>query len=51
MAHIITQPGQIVINAILTKAGRIKLASGIDSFNITKFAVADDEIDYSIVGL
>lgn len=49
MAHIISPTeNQIVINAILTKTGRSKLASGVDLFNITKFAVADDEIDYSI---
>lgn len=47
MAHIISGDNVITIKAILTKAGRQKLASGVDAFNITKFAVADDQIDYS----
>ena len=36
----------ITVDAILTKRGREKLAAG--DFNITKFALADDEIDYSL---
>ncbi len=36
----------ITVDAILTKRGREKLASG--DFTITKFALADDEIDYSL---
>ena len=36
----------ITVDAILTKRGREKLASG--DFNITKFALADDEIDYGL---
>ena len=51
MAHIISPDGSIIINAILTKAGRQKLASGVNAFNITKFAVSDDQVDYSIEGL
>ena len=37
----------ITVDAILTKKGRQKLASG-ESLNITKFALGDDEIDYSL---
>jgi len=37
----------ITVDAILTKKGRQKLASG-QSFNITKFALGDDEIDYTL---
>ena len=37
----------ITIDAILTKKGRQKLASG-QSLNITKFALGDDEIDYTL---
>lgn len=37
----------ITIDAILTKKGRQKLASG-QSLNITKFALGDDEVDYSL---
>jgi hypothetical protein len=38
---------EITVDAILTKKGRQKLASG-QSLNITKFALGDDEIDYSL---
>jgi len=36
----------ITVDAILTKRGREKLAAG--TFNITKFALADDEVDYTL---
>jgi len=38
----------ITVDAILTKKGRELLARGDGSFNITKFALADDEIDYNL---
>jgi len=38
----------ILVDAILTKKGRAVLSSGVDSFNITQFALADDEIDYKL---
>jgi len=38
---------EIIVDAILTKKGRQKLASG-QSLSITKFALADDEIDYAL---
>lgn len=38
----------ITVDAILTKRGRELLAQGNGAFNITRFAVADDEIDYSL---
>jgi hypothetical protein len=38
---------EITVDAILTKKGRQKLASG-QSLNITKFALGDDEIDYAL---
>jgi len=37
----------ITVEAILTKKGRALLAAG-QGFNITQFAVSDDEIDYSL---
>lgn len=37
----------ITVDAILTKKGREKLSAG-EGLNITQFAVADDEIDYSL---
>jgi len=38
---------EITVDAILTKKGREKLASG-EGLNITKFALGDDEIDYTL---
>ncbi len=41
----------ITVDAILTKKGRERLASGgksTNGFHITQFALADDEIDYSL---
>jgi len=38
----------IVVDAILTRRGRELLARGRNEFNITHFALADDEIDYSL---
>jgi hypothetical protein len=37
----------IIVDAILTKKGRQLLAGGSNEFNITHFALGDDEIDYS----
>ena len=36
---------EVIVDAILTKKGRQKLASG-QALNITKFALGDDEVDY-----
>lgn len=38
----------VTIDAILTIKGRELLARGGNAFNITQFAVGDDEIDYSL---
>jgi hypothetical protein len=38
----------VTIDAILTKKGRELLARGDGSFSITQFALADDEIDYTL---
>jgi len=38
----------VTIDAILTKKGRELLAKGDGSFQITQFALADDEIDYTL---
>ena len=37
-----------VLDAILTKKGRELLSRGQNEFQITKFALADDEVDYSL---
>lgn len=39
--------GDIILDAVLTDAGRARLAAGDGSFKIVKYAFADDEIDYS----
>ena len=38
----------VTVDAILTLKGRELLAKGGDSFNITQFALGDDEVDYSL---
>ena len=38
----------VTVDAILTKKGRELLAIGDGSFKITQFALADDEIDYTL---
>lgn len=38
----------ITVDAILTRRGRELLARGRNEFNITHFALADDEIDYDL---
>ena len=40
--------GDIILDAVLTDVGRMRLAKGDGSFQITAFALADDEIDYSL---
>jgi len=38
----------ITVDAILTKKGRELLAKGSEHFNITQFALSDDEVDYGL---
>ena len=38
--------GDIILDAVLTDTGRLRLARGDGSFKITKFALGDDEINY-----
>jgi|TARA_R110000824_G_scaffold126153_1_gene285584 hypothetical protein len=40
--------GDIILDAVLTDTGRYRLAKGDGSFKISKFALSDDEIDYSL---
>ena len=40
--------GDIILDAVLTDHGRKLLAEGDGTFEITQFALADDEIDYSL---
>ena len=39
--------GDIILDAVLTDAGRKRLARGDGTFKVTKFAFGDDEIDYA----
>ena len=40
--------GDIILDAVLTDTGRFRLAKGDGSFKIAKFALGDEEIDYSL---
>ena len=40
--------GDIILDVVLTDLGRQLLAKGDGSFNVAKFALGDDEIDYSL---
>lgn len=40
--------GDIILDAVLTDAGRARLARGDGSFQIAKFAFGDDEINYTL---
>lgn len=40
--------GDIILDAVLTDLGRQRMARGDGSFKIAKFALSDDEIDYSL---
>ena len=38
--------GDIILDAVLTDTGRLRLARADGSFRIAKFALSDDEINY-----
>ena len=40
--------GDIILDAVLTDTGRMRLAKGDGSFKIEKFALGDDEINYQL---
>ena len=40
--------GDIILDAVLTDEGRRRLARGDGTFNIVKYALGDDEVDYSL---
>jgi hypothetical protein len=40
--------GDIILDAVLTDTGRMRLAKGDGSFRVTKFALGDDEINYAL---
>ena len=43
--------GDIILDVVLTDHGRKELAKGDGSFQITQFAVCDEEIDYSLYNI
>ena len=40
--------GDIILDAVLTDTGRMRMAKGDGSFRIVKFALGDDEINYEL---
>jgi len=40
--------GDIILDAVLTDTGRMRLSKGDGSFRVAKFSLGDDEIDYSL---
>ena len=40
--------GDIILDVVLTDEGRRRLASGDGTFNIVKFALGDDEVNYEL---
>lgn len=48
MAAFLQNNGDIILDAVLTDYGRKLLAKGDGSFNIVKFSLGDDEIDYGL---
>lgn len=40
--------GDIILDAVLTDTGRKRLARGDGSFNVAKFALGDDEVNYQL---
>ena len=40
--------GDIILDAVLTDTGRMRLAKGDGRFRITKFAFGDDEVNYAL---
>lgn len=48
---ILRNDGDIILDMVLTDAGRQRLAKGDGSFRIVKFALADTEVDYSLYNL
>ena len=43
--------GDIILDAVLTDTGRMRMAQGNGTFKVTKFAFGDDEINYRLVNI
>ena len=48
MSSFLDNSGDIILDAVLTDTGRFRLAKGDGTFRIAKFALGDDEINYSL---
>lgn len=51
MSGFLKNSGNIVVDAVLTDEGRKRIAKGDGSFNISSFALGDDEINYRLFNL
>ena len=49
MGYLDHSTNNIIVDAVLTDAGRKRLARNDGSFSIFQFALGDDEVDYSII--
>ena len=49
MGYLDHSTNNIILDAVLTDYGRQKLAQGNGNFNITKYALGDDEVDYRLI--
>jgi hypothetical protein len=49
MGFLQNDTSDVMVDAVLTDTGRNFLARNDGSFNITKFALADDEVDYTLI--
>ena len=49
MGFLDNSTNNILIDAVLTDSGRRALALNNGSFSIVKFALGDDEVDYTII--
>lgn len=47
MSSFLDNSGDIILDAVLTDVGRLRLARGDGSFKIVKFALGDEEINYN----
>jgi len=48
MSSFLSNSGDIILDAVLTDVGRRRLAAGDGTFNVDRFALGDDEINYEL---
>jgi len=49
MGFLQNDTNNVLVDTVLTDIGRQFLARNDGSFSITKFALADDEVDYTLI--